>query len=145
MQSRYLALTLSHDLDTRTWCAEGQDIHGELFGVGAGTTPGAAQAALRGYVLESLLGAAADGEDLTGDLSDEHPSGEYLAFTPQELLPIRLRMQRNRQKLRQADVATRLGLTQQAYQKLETPGANPTLATILRLEQALGVALLRLA
>ena len=44
-----------------------------------------------------------------------------------------------------ADVAARLGLTQQAYQKLETPGANPTLATILRLEQALGVALLRLA
>jgi hypothetical protein len=42
-------------------------------------------------------------------------------------------------------VAARLGLPQQAYQKLETPGANPTLATIVRLKQALGVALLRMA
>lgn len=145
MQSRYLPFTPTHDLDTRTWCVEGQDARGELFGVGAGTTPHAAQEALRAYVLESLLGAAADGEDRTVDLVEVRPSGEHLAFSPQELLPIYLRMQRSRQHLRQADVAARLGLTQQAYQKLETPGANPTLATILRLEQALGVALLRLA
>lgn len=144
MQSRYLPLTMTHDLATRTWCAEGQDIRGDLFGVGAGSTPQAAQAALRAYVLESLLGAAADGDDLTAELGEGLPGGEHLAFTPQELLPICLRMQRARQHLRQADVAARLGLTQQAYQKLETPGANPTLSTILRLEQALGVALLRL-
>jgi DNA-binding XRE family transcriptional regulator len=145
MQSRYLAFTLSHDLETRTWCAEGYDARGELFGVGAGATPLAAQAALRAYVLESLLGAAADGEDLTGDLAESPPDGEQLAFSSQELLPIYLRMQRARQHLRQADVAAKLGMTQQAYQKLETPGANPTLSTILRLEQALGVPLLRLA
>lgn len=145
MQSRYLAVTMTHDLETRTWCAEGRDVRGELFGVGAGTTPHAAIAALRAYVLESIVGAATDGDDLTGDLDAVPPNGEQLAFSPQELLPIYLRMQRARQHLRQADVAAKLGLTQQAYQKLETPGANPTLSTILRLEQALGVPLLRLA
>lgn len=143
MHSRYLPYILTQDRDTQTWCAEGQDARGELFGVGAGQTPHAAQVALRAYVVESLLGAAADGDDLTPDLLDAPAPGECLILTPQELLPIRLRLERARQHLRQSDMAARLGLTQQAYQKLETPGVNSTLATILRLEQALGVALLR--
>jgi len=143
MQFRYLPMKVSHDAATHTWCAEGEDVHGQLFGVGAGSSPQAAATALRAYILESLLGAASDGDDLTSDLPELKPEGECLAFSPHELLPVRLRCQRARQQLRQADVAERLGLTQQAYRKLETPGANPTLATILRLEQALGVTLLR--
>jgi DNA-binding XRE family transcriptional regulator len=142
MQFRYLPYTSSRDAHTRTWCAEGLDACGEPFGVGAGSTPESAQHALREYVLESLVGAAADSHDLTRDLTSERPIGDHLAFSPQELLPVALRAARVRQHLRQADMAARLGLTQQAYQKLERPGANPTLATLIRLEQAVGVALL---
>ena len=142
MQFRYLPYTLLHDDETRTWSAEGRDNKGESFGVGAGNTPEAAQTALRDAILESLVGAASDGEDFTRDLAEQQPSGECLAFSPQELIPVALRAARVRQHLRQADMAARLGLTQQAYQKLERPGANPTLATLVRLEQAMGVALL---
>ena len=35
-------------------------------------------------------------------------------------------------------LAKRLSVSQQAYAKLESPGANPTLQTIADLEQALG-------
>lgn len=144
MQCRYLPYALSHDAETRTWCAEGQDARGELFGVGAGPTVQAAEEALLEYVLESLVAAAADGIDGTADLCAVAPVGEFLALSPQELLPVSLRAARVRHKLRQADMAQRLGLTQQAYQKLERPGANPTLATLIRLERAVGVALLEL-
>ena len=145
MQFRYLPYRLTHDDETRTWSAEGVDTKGETFGVGAGSTPEAAQDALREYILESLVGGATDGEDFTHDLADRDPLGDCLAFSPQELIPVALRAARVRQHLRQADMAARLGLTQQAYQKLERPGANPTLATLVRLEQAMGVALLVMA
>lgn len=145
MQYRYLPYTMSHDAATRSWCAEGIDTHGATFGVGAGATPDAAQDALRAYVLESLVGGACDGNDFTRDLVGERPAGDPLSFSPQELLPVALRAARVRQHLRQADMAARLGLTQQAYQKLERPGANPTLATLVRLEQAMGVTLLVMA
>ena len=55
------------------------------------------------------------------------------------------RCRRSRLHLRQADLAAQLEMSQQAYAKLERPGANPTLATLLRLEKALGVALVHLA
>jgi DNA-binding XRE family transcriptional regulator len=144
MQFRYLPCTLSHDEATRTWCAEGQDSAGRLFGVGAGLTAAAARVALRAYILEALVGAAADGEDQTGDLVAARPIGDHLTFSPQDMLPITLRAARVRGRLRQADMAERLGMSQQAYQKLEKPGANPTLATLVRLEQAVGEELVRL-
>ena len=57
-------------------------------------------------------------------------------FAPSELIPVHLKLARA--KLRQADMAERLGITQQAYAKLERPGANPTLQTLIQLERVLG-------
>ncbi len=142
MRHLYLPLTFEHDAPTQTWCAQGVDVRGQLFGVGAGAHVDAAKDALRAYVLESLLAGAGDGDDFTVDLHATPPATDHLVFSPLDLLPIALRIARTRQQLRQSDLAARLGLSQQAYQKLERPGANPTLATLVRLEQALGQALL---
>jgi DNA-binding XRE family transcriptional regulator len=145
MKPMYIPFDTTFDAETRTWCAQGMDSHGELFGVGAGGSEQSAVAALRDYVLESLLGAANDGADFLGDFHDRKPAGGHLVLTIQELLPVVLRLQRVRQHVRQADMAQRLGMTQQAYAKLERPGANPTLNTLVRLEEALGISLLTLA
>jgi transcriptional regulator with XRE-family HTH domain len=66
-------------------------------------------------------------------------------FTPLELIPIRLRLLRARHGLSQAQVADRLAMTQQAYAKLERPGANLQLKTIQQVESALNEELLQLA
>jgi transcriptional regulator with XRE-family HTH domain len=48
-------------------------------------------------------------------------------------------------RLKQAEVAERMGITQQAYSRLERAGANPTLGLLVRLEEALQQELLLLA
>lgn len=145
MQTLYLPYTSQFDDETRTYCLTGRDRLGADFGVGAGPTIEACEATLRDHVLEVLEGHAGEGEDRLGDLHRDRPEGTYLAFTPADLFPIRLRLARARAKLRQSDMAERLGISQQAYAKLERPGANPTLRTLLQAEQALGAPLLNWA
>ena len=142
MRALYLPFESEFDPKTRTYCLSGKDREGQLFGVGAGPTVEECEEALRAYVLEVLDSHAADGEDHLGDLHVRAPEGSHLVFDPTELLPIRLKLARARARLRQADMAARLGITQQAYAKLERPGANPTLRTILQAEEALGEELL---
>ena len=55
-----------------------------------------------------------------------------------QLVTVQLKLARSQAKLRQADMADRLGITQQAYAKLERPGANLTLHTLIQLERVLG-------
>jgi DNA-binding XRE family transcriptional regulator len=143
MHMLYLPYELQYDDETRTYCISGQDNHGETFGVGGGPTPETCEQTLRDAVLDVLESHAADGEDRFGDLHRTPPSeGPFLVFTPADVVPIRLRLARARARLRQSDMAERLGITQQAYAKLERPGANPTLRTLLQAEQALGTPLL---
>jgi transcriptional regulator with XRE-family HTH domain len=104
-----------------------------------------AEQRLREWVLDSLLAAAADGEDRLGDLVAIPPRGSHITFMSVDLVPIRMRLIRARQHLSQADVAKKLGLTQQAYAKLERPGANLQLRTIQLVESALDAELLQLA
>jgi transcriptional regulator with XRE-family HTH domain len=52
---------------------------------------------------------------------------------------IHLRRLRMKKGLTQNDVAKRLGISQQAYAKLEIPDCNPSLETIKRLSDALHV------
>ena len=50
---------------------------------------------------------------------------------PKVAVPIFLRKQRKARKLRQGDVAKKLGISYQSYQRLEKPGkSNPTLKTL---------------
>lgn len=133
----YLEYSSQFDKATRTYCVTGTDRAGNLFGVGAGLTVEEAEIALRDYILEVFETQAATAVDGTVDLATERPETPHLVFSPAELFPIRLRRLRAEANLRQSDMAQRMGITQQAYAKLERPGANPRLRTLLQAEQAL--------
>lgn len=105
--------------------------------MGSGSSRELAEHRLREWVLDSLLASAADGHDGTTDLATAPPKRTALELTPVELIPIRLRLLRVGQGLSQLDVASRLGITQQGYAKLERPGANLQLRTIMSVEAVL--------
>lgn len=145
MHNFYLPYEVSFDDESRTYCCAGVDRAGKPFGVGSGATPETAAEQLRESVMESLLADASDGDDHTSDLL-RAPRGENcLMFTPQDILPIRIRLARSIRRLKQAEVADRMGISQQAYSKLEQAGANPTLGLLTRLEAALQQEILQLA
>lgn len=139
MRLLYLGYTTRQDPETHTWCVSGLDSAGKWFGGGAGHGMDECEQALRDYVLDVLDSHAADGEDHFGDLLTEPPEGPYMEFNSLELFPIRLKLARKRAGLRQADMAARLGITQQGYAKLERSGANPTLRTIVQAERVIGL------
>gem|GEM_PF-5103182 len=58
------------------------------------------------------------------------------------MISIRLKLARAQANLRQSDMASLLGVTQQTYARMEAPGANPTLQTLAQIERALGKDLL---
>ena len=144
MKSRYLPYEKTFDDETSIWCLVGRDVRGEDFGVGAGESMEMAEQRLRAWILDSLLASAGDGEDRSADLG-EIGSPQALVFTPLDLVPIALRALRARHGLSQAQVAERLGMSQQAYAKLERPGANLQLRTIQQVERALDDELLQMA
>jgi DNA-binding XRE family transcriptional regulator len=137
MYNLYLPYEVTFDPDSETYCCTGEDRHGKTFGVGSGATRETAAQRLRETVFEYLATDSADGNDYTPTLF-RTPKGEYfLEFTSRDLLPIRIRLARATRRLKQAEVAERMGISQQAYSKLERAGANPTLGLIARLESAL--------
>lgn len=146
MRKLYLRHTQSYDEKTKTWCATGFDKHGKDFGVGAGATETQAIQALRLYVLESLLGSATDNVDGRTDLARvmTHPTYNFLPFTAYDLFPVVLRLTRVRASLTQDQMANRLAISQQGYQKFERIGVNPTLRTIKDLEHSLQTTLVNL-
>lgn len=144
MHNLYLPYEITFDDDSRTFCCEGFDRHMKPFGVGSGPSLEVAEARLRDFVFESLLADASDGNDHTLDLS-RVPSGDNaLRLTPMDLLPIRIRLARSARRLNQTEVAQRMGITQQAYSKLERSGSNPTLGLVARVEEALQQEILQL-
>lgn len=138
MRSLYLPYRMERDEETATLCLIGTDRHGKDWGVGAGATLQEAERWLRASILDALEAGALDGQDFTDDLHEAPGTGDALLFAPSELIPVHLKLARSQAKLRQADMADRLGITQQAYAKLERPGANPTLQTLIQLERVLG-------
>jgi DNA-binding XRE family transcriptional regulator len=145
MKPLFLPYVEKLDKPNSTWVLVGRDARRRDFGVGAGPTREVAQARLRDWILDSMLAAAADGQDLSKDLVSVSRGRPAVMFTPLELIPIRLRLLRARHGLSQAQVADRLRMTQQAYAKLERPGANLQLKTIQQVETALNEELLQLA
>ena len=75
--------------------------------------------------------------------TEAQPSGEAgrvfaVEPEPEVAIPILLRWAREEAHLTQGDVAKRLGVSYQAYQKLERPGANPTIKTMKKAARVLG-------
>ena len=58
---------------------------------------------------------------------------------PQLAVAVTLRWARQDAGLTQAELARRVGVSQQQVAKLERPGANPSIATLRKLADALGV------
>ncbi|HZV49254.1 MAG TPA: helix-turn-helix transcriptional regulator [Candidatus Dormibacteraeota bacterium] len=145
MKTLFLPYHRQFDEETGTWCLTGRDSEGQEFGVAAAETIEDAEDRLRSWVLDSLLASAADGEDRISDLSPYRPQmGPAIAFSGADLLPVRLRLARVRRGLSQARLAEILGKSQQAYAKLERPGANPQIRTIQQIERAIDEELLQL-
>jgi DNA-binding XRE family transcriptional regulator len=146
MRSLYLPYKKLFDKESATWCLTGHGSRRRDFGVAAARDLDEAAVRLRKWVLDSLSAAADDGEDRLRELYVRRPEdAECLVFGPQDLLPIRIRVLRARHGWSQAAIAERLGISQQAYAKLERPGANPELETLIRVEQALQASVLEYA
>ena len=139
MKTLYAPYNLENDEETRMPVLSALAPSGEVLAVVSEPTLEAAEAELVSLVLSLLDAQAQDGQDPFPDLLEAPPKkGGYVAFLPSQLVPVHLKLARSQAKLRQADMAERLGITQQAYAKLERPGANPTLQTLVQLERVLG-------
>jgi DNA-binding XRE family transcriptional regulator len=145
MKPLFLPYEDRRDPSTADYVLVGRDRRGKEFGVGSGSSREVAEQRLREWVLDSLLASAADGHDGTSDLATVAPKRMAIELTPLELIPIRLRLLRVGQGLSQLEVASRLGMTQQGYAKLERPGANLQLRTVMSVEAVLERELLQLA
>ena len=144
MKSLYVPYEKAFDDETSTWTLVGKDSQGEDFGVAAAGELEEAEERLRDWVLDSLAAAADDAEDQTSDLSS-HTDGPAVSLMPLDLLPIYMRLHRAKRHMSQAEVAEKLGISQQAYSKYEKPGANLELKTIQQVERAIDEELLEFA
>lgn len=135
MRNHYLPYVVTHDKETRTVTLSGRDTKGELFGTGSGKSIEEAELRLREYVLDSLFAAASDGDNFIEDIPAVKPTGPFVFFAAQEFFPVHLRLTRASLGLTQSEVAEKLGITQQAYSKLEKFGSNPKLSAIHGLEE----------
>jgi antitoxin HicB len=61
-----------------------------------------------------------------------------VAPQPEVIAPLVLRWAREDAKVTQSELANRLGMSYQAVQRLERPGANPTIKTMGKVARALG-------
>ena len=145
MYNLYLPYEVSFDSESQTYCCTGLDREEAIFGTGSDATLELAKERLREAVLESLLTDASDGNDYTASLYRTLKGDQCLTLTAVELLPIRIRLARAARRLKQSEVAERMGISQQAYSKLERSGANPTFSMLSRLESALQQEILQLA
>jgi DNA-binding XRE family transcriptional regulator len=145
MKSLYIPYEKAFDDETSTWTLTGKDSHGRDYGVAAGRSVEQAEERLKDWVLDSLAASADDGDDRTGDLTATAPESAAVALMPLDVLPILIRLSRARRHLTQADMAERLGISQQAYSKYERPGANLGLKTVQQVERAIDEELLEFA
>jgi hypothetical protein len=65
-----------------SWGLIGKDSRGADFGVGVGPAVEVAEQRLREWIIDSLLAAAASGQDRLDDLVTRAPRGAHLSFMP---------------------------------------------------------------
>ena len=104
------------------------------FGEGLERAKELAKDALSG-VLASML---EHNEDVPRPSEAEGKDVVWIEPAPEVAAPILLRWARQEANLTQGELATRLGLTYQSVQRLERPGANPSIKTLARVARALG-------
>lgn len=145
MKSMYIPYEKAFDDESSTWTLTGKDSQGRDYGVAAGRSVDQAEARLKDWILDSLAASADDADDRTSDLAASAPHGAAIVLMPLDLLPIHIRLSRARHHLTQAEVAERLGISQQAYSKYERPGAKLGVNTVHQVERAIDEELLEFA
>jgi antitoxin HicB len=97
-----------------------------------------AREALSGW----LFVAIKHGDEIPASRVRPGPRFHRVAPDPDVTIPLAILSARKRRGLTQQHVAAALGISQQAYRKLEMPGkSNPTLKTLVRLGAVLGLEL----
>lgn len=142
MKSIFIPYSTEVDPETRFQVLSALDLKGNVLAVVSEPTRERAERELAGLVLALFEAEAAKGRDRFPEFPDREPSSSSIRLSPTQIVPIRLRLARSRANLRQADMANKLGISQQTYAKLERPGANPTLKTLSMVEGVLGKDLL---
>jgi DNA-binding XRE family transcriptional regulator len=142
MKSIFIPYSATTDLETGFQVLSALDSQGKVLAVVSEPTLERAAKELADLMLALLEAEASQGRDRFPDFPEQIGSSPTVRLSPTQILPIRLRWARSRANLRQTDMASRLGISQQTYAKLERPGANPTLQTLARLEGVLGQDLL---
>lgn len=106
----------------------------QTFVTGKESIEAAAQDALQGWLEANL------GRDFAPPLPRRHRGKDVLQVPVPPGLAVRiaLRWAREEAGLTQAQLAKRVGVSQQQIQKLEGPGANPTLETLDKVARGLG-------
>ena len=93
----------------------------------------AAKEALEGWLEAHLVDGRSPPRPSAGS------RGEPVDVDPQLAVAVSLRWARQDAGFTQADLAARIGVSQQQVAKLERPGANPSIATLKKIAVALGV------
>lgn len=138
MKAIYIPYQVEQDPESGFQVLSATDIRGKVLAVVSEATLEAGASELLALVLHLLEAEASEGRDRFHDFPEAPPKGAHLPLPPLQVLPLRIKLARAQARLRQADMATLLGITQQTYAKLERPGANPTLRTLAQLEAAFG-------
>lgn len=120
--------------DGRYWTVVFVDAPGcATFGTSRAKAVAAAREALEGWLEAHLVAGRAPQRPV------EHRRCEAVDVNPQLSVAVTLRWARQDAGLTQAELARRVGVSQQQVAKLERPGANPSIATLRKVAEALGV------
>jgi ribosome-binding protein aMBF1 (putative translation factor) len=122
--------------DGRFWTALLTDAPGcATFGTTRAKALAAAHEALAGWLEAHLVDGQAPPRPRAS------AGGEPVEVSPQLTVAVALRWARQDAGLTQAELAKRVSVSQQQVAKLERPGANPSIATLHELADALGLRL----
>jgi DNA-binding XRE family transcriptional regulator/predicted RNase H-like HicB family nuclease len=90
--------------------------------------------------LSGVLAALLDQGSPVPEVLETAEGDDIIWVTPdlRIMVPVWVRQAREAAGLTQGELATRLGVTYQAIQKWERPGANPTIETLQRVARAVG-------
>jgi len=124
------------------WLAEFPDAPGcQTFADSADELRGAAKEALEGWLEAHLVGGEAPPKPR---VRHRAPAGRKLlrvSVEPQLATAVHLRWARQDVGLTQSQLAKLVGVSQQQIAKLENPDENPTLRTVVKVFDALGLEL----
>jgi DNA-binding XRE family transcriptional regulator len=102
--------------------------------------------ALKSLALETMLEYADEGTNPLDLMFVKQPKNGSIEIYLQDIFPLILRYHRSKKGITQSVIASKLAMSQQVYARFERPGsANPTLATIHRLQEVLDEDLLSFA